>query len=178
MKEQHIMSDIDTATSTSTGDATASLHVVHGAPMEIAAGVFVIPDGRVPLVPNIGVIVGARAALVVDSGLGPRSGAIAYQIARKLAGEQPLFLTLTHFHPEHGFGAQAFANDATIVYNREQLEDLRSKGEAYLTRFRSFGDAVAKQLEGVELVEPHLAYDGDAEITLGGRSAQLRTFGR
>src|SRR3954447_18308043 len=166
MKEQHIMSDIDTATSTSTGDATASLHVVHGAPMEIAAGVFVIPDGRVPLVPNIGVIVGARAALVVDSGLGPRSGAIAYQIARKLAGERPLFLTLTHFHPEHGFGAQAF-HDTTIIYNRTQQQEFRQKAQGYLEMFRGLDPVIAKELEGVEFVDPHIVYDGSAEVDLG-----------
>src|SRR5205085_10133022 len=72
---------------------------------------------------------------------------------------------------------QAFVDGAPIVYNREQVDDLRSKGEAYLARFRTFGDAIAEQLEGVELVEPHLAYEGAAEIMLGGRSAQLRTCG-
>src|SRR3954447_13192040 len=177
MKEQHIMSDIDTATSTSTGDATASLHVVHGDPVEIAGGVFVIPDGRVPLVPNIGIIVGERAALVVDSGLGPRSGAIAYQIARKLAGERPLFLTLTHFHPEHGFGAQAF-RDATIIYNRTQHQEFRAKANGYLETFRGLGAAVAEQLAGVEFVDPHVVYDGAAELDLGGKLVQLRTWGR
>jgi glyoxylase-like metal-dependent hydrolase (beta-lactamase superfamily II) len=151
--------------------------VVANAPVEVADGVFVIPDGRVPLVPNVGIVLGSKAVLVVDAGMGPRNGEIVRRHAEELASGQPIFLTLTHFHPEHGFGAQAFANNATIVYNREQLEDLRAKGEAYLARFRSFGNAVAEQLEGVELVEPHLAYDGDAEIMLGGRSAQLRTFG-
>src|SRR3954468_14032801 len=123
MKE-HTMSDVDTATSTAPLDSAAmvSSPVVHGAPVKISDGVFVIPDGRVPLVPNIGVIVGERAALVIDSGLGPRNGAIAYQIAKELAGERPLFLTLTHFHPEHGFGAQAFG-DATIIYNRVQQQE-------------------------------------------------------
>ena len=116
------MSDVDTAIPAL--DPTAALPVVHGSPVEIADGVFVIPDGRVPLVPNIGVIVGDRAALVVDTGLGPRNGAIAHDIARSLAGDRPLFLTLTHFHPEHGFGAQAF-RDATIIYNRTQHQEFR-----------------------------------------------------
>src|SRR5215210_5844590 len=98
-------------------DTAAPPPVVHGNPVEVAGGVFVIPDGRVPLVPNIGVIVGDRAALVIDCGLGPRNGAITHQIARTLAGDRPLYLTLTHFHPEHGFGAQAF-RDTTILYNQ------------------------------------------------------------
>src|SRR3954454_5184812 len=140
--------------------------VIETSPAEVADGVFVIPDGRVPLVPNVGIVRGSRAVLVVDAGMGPRNGEIVRRHAEELAPGQPLFLTLTHFHPEHGFGAQAFADGATIVYNREQLDDLRAKGEAYLTRFRSFGDAVVGQLDGVELVEPHLAYEGAAEIVL------------
>ena len=41
---------------------------------EIATGVFVITDHRVPLVPNIGIILGRDAALVVDTGMGPANG--------------------------------------------------------------------------------------------------------
>src|SRR5579859_4969132 len=106
--QEHPMSDH--ATALPTLDTTAAAPIVHGTPIEIASGVFVIPDSRVPLVPNVGVIVGERAALVIESGLGPRNGAIVHDMARTLAGDRPLFLTLTHFHPEHGFGAQAFGD--------------------------------------------------------------------
>lgn len=166
----------DEHTATPELDTTAPPPIVHGHPMEIAEGVFVIPDGRVPLVPNIGVIVGDRAALVVDAGLGPHSGAVVHQIARELAGDRPLYLTLTHFHPEHGFGAQAF-HDATILYNRTQHEEFRQKADGYLQQFRGLSDAVAAQLEGVEFVEPHVVYDGGADLDLGGRVVQLRTWG-
>ncbi len=150
--------------------------MVHGSPTQVADGVFVISDGRVPLVPNIGVIVGDRAALVVDCGLGPRNGAITHQIARSLAGDKPLFLTLTHFHPEHGFGAQAF-RDSTILYNRAQHEEFRQKAGGYLEQFRHFGGAVAEQLEGVEFVDPQVVYDGGADLDLGGKLVQLRAVG-
>src|SRR4030088_790886 len=148
--------------------------VVTGRPIEIASGVFVIPDGGVELVPNVGVIVGDRAALVVDTGLGPRNGAIVRAIAENLAGDRPLFLTLTHFHPEHGFGAQAFA-DATIIYNRTQHEEFRQKANGYLDTFRALGPAVREQLEDVEFVDPQVVYDGGADLDLGGKLAQLRT---
>jgi glyoxylase-like metal-dependent hydrolase (beta-lactamase superfamily II) len=143
----------------------------------VAHGVFVISDQRVPLVPNIGVIVGDRAALVVDTGLGPRNGSAVHDVARELAGGRPLFLTITHFHPEHGFGAQAF-RDATIVYNRSQHEELRDKAQGYLETFRGLGDAVAEQLQGVEFVDPHVVYDGAADLDLGGKTVQLRSWGR
>ena len=71
------------------------------------------------------------------------------------AGERrKLILTLTHFHPEHGFGAQAFKGDAQIIYNRAQRDELQAKGEAYLGMFRRFGPNVAAALEGTELVMP------------------------
>jgi glyoxylase-like metal-dependent hydrolase (beta-lactamase superfamily II) len=150
--------------------------VVSGKPEEIAAGVFVVPDGRVPLVPNIGVVVGDRAALVVDAGMGPNNGKAVYAIAKELAGGRPLLLTITHFHPEHGFGASELRG-ATIVYNREQHDEFRDKAQAYVEMFKTFGPQVAEQLEGVELVEPHVVYDGAADIDLGGKIVQLRTWG-
>ena len=116
--------------------------VVGGDPEEVADGVFVIADRRVPLVPNVGVVVGERAALVVDTGMGPRSGAVVLEAARELAGDRPLFLTLTHFHPEHGFGAPVFRDAATIVCNREQRDALGEKGAAYLGQFRGFGGEI------------------------------------
>jgi glyoxylase-like metal-dependent hydrolase (beta-lactamase superfamily II) len=152
--------------------------VVENEPVEVADGVHVIPDGRVPLVPNVGIVVGSRATLVVDTGMGPRNGAIVRRHAERLAAGRPLFLTLTHFHPEHGYGAQAFADGAVGIYNREQLDELRQKGAGYVELFKTFGDAVAAELEGVELVEPQVVYDGSAELDLGGRVAQLRTWGR
>lgn len=150
--------------------------VITGSPTEIAAGVFVIPDGGVELVPNVGVIVGDRAALVVDSGLGPRNGKIVRSMAEELAGARPLFLTLTHWHPEHGSGAQAFA-DATIIYNRTQREESREKAPGYHGMFSQFGEVVAQELANVQLVDPHIVYDGAAELDLGGKTVQLRTWG-
>jgi len=151
--------------------------VVRGEPVEIAAGVYVIPDGRVPLVPNVGIVLGDRDALVVDTGMGPRNGERVLGHARELAAGRRLLLTITHFHPEHGFGAQVFTGDAAIVYNRSQLVELHAKGAAYTEMFRGFGEAVAAELEGVELVEPDITYDGEADLDLGGRTVQLRTYG-
>jgi len=151
--------------------------VVANEPTEIAEGVHVIPDGRVPLVPNIGIVGGSRAVLVVDTGMGPKNGATVRRHAESIASGRPLLLTITHFHPEHGYGAQEFEPGAVIVYNREQLDELKRKGPGYLEMFRTFGDAVAEQLEGVELVDPHVVYEGAAELALGGATAELRTFG-
>jgi glyoxylase-like metal-dependent hydrolase (beta-lactamase superfamily II) len=145
---------------------------------EIADGVWVIPDRRVPLVPNIGIVEGQHTVLVVDSGMGLVNGRRVLQAAEAKANGRPLVLTTTHFHPEHGFGAQAFRGKARMVYNRAQLDELRDKGEAYVGMFRTFGPAVAAALEGVELVEPDETYEGgEHTLDLGGRTVSLLTWG-
>jgi len=145
---------------------------------EIADGVWIIPDRRVPLVPNVGIVVGDDAALVVDVGMGLENGRRVLDAARGVTGGRPLVVTTTHFHPEHAFGLQAFRGEARSLYNRAQLDELRAKGEAYVGMFRTFGPNVAAALEGVELVDPDEVYDGDStEIDLGGRTAQLLTRG-
>jgi len=166
----------DTGTGGASG-AEAPAPVVTGTPVEVADAVYVIPDERVPLVPNIGIVLGSRGALVVDTAMGPRNGAIVRQHAEALAAGRSLTVTITHFHPEHGFGAQAFVPGATIIYNRPQLDELHEKGSGYAEMFKTFGPAVAEQLQGVQLVEPHIVYSGEADLDLGGQSARLRTWG-
>ena len=145
---------------------------------EVARDVYVIGDRRIPLVPNIGMVLGANAALVVDTGMGPANGQAVLDTARRLAAGRRLILTLTHFHPEHGFGAQAFKGQAQIVYNAAQREELAAKGEPYLGMFRTFGPGVAAALEGTELVMPDEVYEGLAKtIDLGGRIVELTTYG-
>jgi len=144
---------------------------------EIAEGIWVIPDRRVPLVPNVGVVLGDDAALVVDTGMGVANGRRVVDAARAKAGDRRLLLTVTHFHPEHGFGAQIFKGVATIVYNAAQLDELHAKGEAYVGMFRTFGPGVEQALEGVQLVDPDETYSDTHTVDLGGRTVTLREVG-
>src|SRR5258708_37887436 len=55
--------------------------------------------------PNIAIVVGGHATLVVDTGLGTKNGATVARGAAKLApNNKKLFLTTTHFHPHHAVG--------------------------------------------------------------------------
>jgi glyoxylase-like metal-dependent hydrolase (beta-lactamase superfamily II) len=167
-----------TETGMQTAEAGPPEPVVRNAPVEVASGIWVIPDGGVPLVPNIGIVDGTRSTLVVDTGMGPRNGEVVLGHAQRIADGKPLILTITHFHPEHGYGAQVFAPASTIVYNRAQLDELHAKGVPYAELFRTFGESVAAELEGFEPVEPDVVYDGEADLDLGSRIVQLRTYGR
>jgi glyoxylase-like metal-dependent hydrolase (beta-lactamase superfamily II) len=145
---------------------------------ELARDLVVIPNRRVELVPNIGVVGGTDSVLVIDTGMGPGNAAKVLEFAADYASGRKLYLTTTHFHPEHAFGAQVFAGEATFLINRAQAEDLTARGPGYLEMFRGLGAPVARQLEGVELASPDVVYEDAYDLDLGGRVAQLRATGR
>ncbi|MEU0810512.1 MULTISPECIES: MBL fold metallo-hydrolase [unclassified Streptomyces] len=145
---------------------------------ELARDLVVIPNRGVQLVPNIGVIGGTHSVLVVETGMGPGNAGTVLKFAADYAGGRTLYLTTTHFHPEHAFGAQAFTGAATFLVNKAQAEDLATKGPGYLGMFRGLGEPVARQLEGVELAIPDIVYDTSYDLDLGGRVVRLRATGR
>ena len=145
---------------------------------EVARDLVVIPNRRVQLVPNIGIIGGTHSVLVVETGMGPRNAEKVLAFAADYARGRELYLTTTHFHPEHAFGAQVFAGQATYLLDQAQADDLASKGPGYIGMFRGLGEPVARQLEGVELAAPDVVYDGSYDLDLGGRVVQLRATGR
>jgi glyoxylase-like metal-dependent hydrolase (beta-lactamase superfamily II) len=145
---------------------------------ELARDVVVIPNRNVDLVPNITLIGGTDAVLVVDTGLGSRNAERVLQFAGEYAAGRRLYLTTTHFHPEHAFGAEVFAGAATYLVNRAQAEDLSSKGEGYLAMFWELGEPVARELEGTTIPTPDVTYDETYELDLRGRTVALRATGR
>lgn len=145
---------------------------------ELARDLVVIPNGRVQLVPNIGIIGGTHSVLVIETGMGPANAETVLRFAADHANGRRLYLTTTHFHPEHAFGAQVFAEEATFLVNKAQAEDLATKGAGYLDMFRGLGEPVARHLDGVELVTPDVVYDDSYDLDLGGRVVELRATGR
>ena len=135
---------------------------------EITDRVWVIPDSdHTLLVPNIGIIVGSRATLVIDTGLGPANARAVMEEARRLGTGRRIFLTHTHCHPEHGFGANVVSGDVAIVCNGTQWGELQEKGATLLRMFRERMPALAPMLEGVEFVPPDIRYTGSMELNVG-----------
>jgi glyoxylase-like metal-dependent hydrolase (beta-lactamase superfamily II) len=149
--------------------------------IEVAPSVWVLPDiERIPHVPNVGIIVGERSALVVDAGFGTANGRRVLSAARELAGERRLFLVTTHFHPEHLLGALAFRGEAVIVGNAAQVPETREKGRWFIDTFSGQTPARAAALAGAEYVAPDVTYDGPScRLELGDREVVImhRPFG-
>src|SRR3984885_12808380 len=80
--------------------------------------------------PNIAIVAGDRATLVVDTGMGPKNGATAARVAAKIApGNQKLFLTTTHFHPEHAAGEPGFPPGTILIRNTVQQQEMDQHGQ-------------------------------------------------
>src|SRR5258708_5084925 len=78
-------------------------------PLKLSTHVTVVPQGQPGAQSNVGIVVGEKGTLVIDSGLGPRNGAILASIARRLSpGRTTLYVAATHFHPEHMMGESGF----------------------------------------------------------------------
>ncbi|UJW31972.1 MBL fold metallo-hydrolase [Saccharothrix sp. AJ9571] len=145
---------------------------------KIAEDVVVLPNRGADLVPNIGLVGGREAVLVVDTGMGPRNAEKVLEFAVEHARGRELYLTTTHFHPEHAFGAQVFREHATYLLNQAQADDLANRGAGYLEMFRGLGEWVAEQLEGVEIPTPDVVYPESHTLDLGGRVVRMRATGR
>lgn len=127
--------------------------------------------------PNIGIVVGNRATLVVDTGLGPRNGAIVVKQAEKLAKAPILYLTTTHFHPEHAMGEQAFPPRTAIVRPAVQQEEMNKHAQEMMDMFRSFSAQSKELLADVKMRPPDIVFDKEITLDLGGVSARLFWWG-
>jgi glyoxylase-like metal-dependent hydrolase (beta-lactamase superfamily II) len=127
--------------------------------------------------PNIGIVVGNRATLVVDTGMGPSNGAIVMREVEKLSKSPNLYLTTTHFHPEHASGEQAFPQRTILIRPAAQQEEMEQHGGEFMEMFRSRSELFREQLKDVKLRPPDIVFDHEAKLDLGGVTARLMWFG-
>jgi glyoxylase-like metal-dependent hydrolase (beta-lactamase superfamily II) len=144
---------------------------------QISPHVHIIPDDSVPLVPNVGYIVGDRAALMIDTGLGPRNGAAVYEVARKLAGTKALYLVTTHFHPEHDLGAQAFPDTTRLIRSTDQVREIAESGLQLAKVFASRSPINAELLKDADFRKADITFERDYDLDLGGVQAKLTAMG-
>jgi glyoxylase-like metal-dependent hydrolase (beta-lactamase superfamily II) len=127
--------------------------------------------------PNVGIIVGERATLVVDTGMGPRNGATVVREVQKLARNPKLYLTTTHFHPEHASGDSAFPPGTILIRPAVQQEEMEARGTEFLELFRGRSAQFKALLQDVKPRQPDLVFDHQVKLDLGGVTARLMWLG-
>lgn len=144
---------------------------------QVSPHVYIIPDNSVPLVPNVGFVIGERGVLVIDTGLGPRNGSAVLEVAKKLGGSQALYLVTTHFHPEHDLGAQAFPENTTMIRSNDQVKDISEFGLQLAQVFARRSAINAELLKDADFRKANVTFDKDYTVDLGGVTVELIAMG-
>jgi glyoxylase-like metal-dependent hydrolase (beta-lactamase superfamily II) len=158
------------------GPATPPL-IREGVTEKVSDHVHVIPDASVQMVPNVGIIVGSRATLVIDTGLGARNGQAIMREVAKVSRNTELYLATTHFHPEHDLGAQGFPAHTKMLRSRDQQSDVDELGAETLKRFSSMSAFNAELLQGAEYRKADVHFDAEHTLDLGGVRVRLIAMG-
>jgi len=127
--------------------------------------------------PNIGIVVGNKATLVVDTGLGPRNGAIIAKEVVKLAKGPGIYLTTTHFHPEHAAGEGGFPARTILIRDAVQQQEMERSGQQMINMFSGFSAQNKELLAGVIQRKPDIIFDRELKVDLGGLTARLLWYG-
>jgi glyoxylase-like metal-dependent hydrolase (beta-lactamase superfamily II) len=151
--------------------------VREGVTEKISEHVYVIPDGSVGGVPNVGIIVGSKVTLVIDTGLGKQNGAVVLREAQKVSGKNALYLVTTHVHPEHDLGAHAFPPSTKMIRANSQVEEIATAGMTTANVFRGRSEAMKALLDGAEFRIADITFEKDYTLDLGGVTVQLLAMG-
>ncbi|WP_311276633.1 quinoprotein relay system zinc metallohydrolase 2 [Methylobacterium sp. WCS2018Hpa-22] len=123
---------------------------------------------------NIGFIVGEKSVLVTESGGSLADGEWLRAEIGKRTSKPVSHVVLTHVHPDHCFGAQAFAQDKPVFIGHHALRSaLDSRGDFYRTRLVEILGAD----KAGSVVYPTMEVADTAEIDLGGRSLRFTAHG-
>ena len=142
--------------------------VRENATVKLAAHTFVIPDANVGLVPNVGIIVGARATLVIDPGLGKRNGETVLREVAKVSKNAELYIASTHFHPEHTTGYNAFPPTAKYINSTVQEAEFEQSGTQMVQTFAGRSPLTAEILKDAVRRPAAITFDRTYTLDLGG----------
>jgi quinoprotein relay system zinc metallohydrolase 1 len=150
----------------------------HPTAQAVAPGVWVVrgADEAIAMrnggaIANIGIIATDAGAVLIDAGASHRHGLALAALARRLTGKPVARVYLTHLHPDHSFGASAFA-PAMVAATPAVAADVKGDAAGFSPGlYRLLGD----WMRGTEVAEPLLSAVA-GPVQFGGRSLRLLTL--
>lgn len=148
-----------------------------GVTEKVSTHVHVIPDNSVSLVPNVGIVVGSKATLVIDTGLGTRNGATVMREVAKVSKNSEIYLVTTHVHPEHDLGTGGFPATVKMIRSKDQVDEIAASGLEMAKRFSSFSPLHAELLQGAEFRKADVVFEKEHTLDLGGVTVKFLAMG-
>ena len=118
---------------------------------------------------NLGLIVGSRRALLVDSGSTPEQGRVVRASLAAVTGMPLTAVVVTHWHYDHAFGLAAFADVSRIAHESVHLRLLSAESAA---------DAARLGVDPQELGQPNVEIAVATAFDLGDRRVEIAHLGR
>jgi glyoxylase-like metal-dependent hydrolase (beta-lactamase superfamily II) len=142
--------------------------VREGVTVKVGDHTWAIPDGNVGGVPNVGIVVGSRATLVIDPGMGRRNGEAVLREVAKVSRNTEVYIATTHFHPEHTTGYLAFPATAKYINSRTQEAEFAESGMGMVQLFASRSPFQTELLKDAQRRVADVTFDKDYMLDLGG----------
>jgi glyoxylase-like metal-dependent hydrolase (beta-lactamase superfamily II) len=142
--------------------------VRENATVKLGDHTYVIPDANVGMVPNVGIVVGSRATLVIDPGMGRRNGETVLKEVAKVSKNGELFIASTHFHPEHTTGYVAFPATAKYINSKIQEAEFEENGMQFVKTFSARSPLHAELLKDATRRRADITFDREYTLDLGG----------
>lgn len=121
---------------------------------------------------NVAILDTKAGAVVIDTGPSKRYGEALAKLATELTGKPVVRVYLTHFHPDHIFGNQAFAPKA-LATTQKVADGLKGMGDDFAAAmYRIAGD----WMRGTEVALPETVVTAGAE-DFGDRKLTLVPLG-
>ena len=136
-----------------------------------------IPDFKVGMVPHVGIVVGSRATLVIDPGMGLKNGQVVLrEVAEGKPGPRPL-------HCQHAFSSRAHDRRSRVPAEhpghtrRRPAAGRRRDGHAVGGALRQRSPEIADLLKEGHIPLPAEIFEKEKVLDLGGVRVRLIWLG-
>jgi glyoxylase-like metal-dependent hydrolase (beta-lactamase superfamily II) len=142
--------------------------VPEGATVKLGEHTYAIPDAAIGGVPNVGIVVGDRATLVIDPGMGRRNGEAVLREVAKVTTNTEIYIATTHFHAEHTTGYHGFPATATYINSTTQEAEFAELGATFIKNFADRSPMRAELLKDATGRKANITFDREHTLDLGG----------
>lgn len=135
-------------------------------PRQLVDGVWLVTGAQEAItrdnggaIANVAILDSDRGAVIIDTGPSLRYGEALATLARTLTGKDIARVYITHFHPDHMFGNQAFKPEV-VASTQGVIDGIKAMGAAFADgMYYAAGD----WMRGTEPVAPATVLNGEAE---------------
>jgi glyoxylase-like metal-dependent hydrolase (beta-lactamase superfamily II) len=126
---------------------------------------------------QIGVVLGGRDVLLVDTRSTPAQAREILADLRELTRDPVTLVVDTHWHFDHAFGNSVF-RPASIWGHARTVDRLLARGQATIEEVAAEIPAIASDVREVVIDPPDRTFEDRATVEVGDRSVELTYLGR